>query len=108
MAATVVSTCSLNVRSLTSRLLRAIWICREFTAGPKPCNRCWVKFSANEEVVDGLKSLRGLLLLTELLLRPRLTLVPVMNPLEIPKLASCCCWVSELLPVRNALDCGVV
>ena len=70
-AATVVSTCSLKVRSETSRLFLAMWICRELTAGPKPCSRCCVMHRPSEELVDGLKSLRGLLLVTELLFSPR-------------------------------------
>ena len=72
-AATVVSTCSLKVRSETSRLFLAMWICRELTAGPNPCSRCWVMLRPSEELVEGLKSLRGLLLVTELLFSPRLS-----------------------------------
>ena len=55
-AATVVSTWSLKVRSLTSRLFLAMRICRELTPGPKPCNRCWVKPRVSDELVAGLKS----------------------------------------------------
>ena len=40
----------------------AMRICREFIAGPNPCNRCCVSEIPNEEVVAGLKSLRALLL----------------------------------------------
>ena len=39
---------------------------------------------ASEALVDGLKSLRGLLLVVELLFSPRLTIVPVRKPFWIP------------------------
>ena len=52
--------------------------------------------------------MRGLLLLTELLFNPRLTVVPVRKPFWIPKLPRLCRWISELVPVRKALLCGVV
>src|SRR5450759_2302032 len=107
-AATVVSTCSLKVRSLTSRLFRAMWICRELRPVPKPCNRCWLTARASDEVVAGLKSLRGLLLVTEVLFNPRLTVVPVRKPFWIPKLPMFCRWISEVVPVRKELLCGVV
>ena len=57
-----------------------MWICREFSAVPNPCNRCWVTEKASEELVDGLKSLRGLLLDDGVLFKPRLTMVPVRKP----------------------------
>src|SRR5450756_458107 len=107
-AATVVSTCSLKVRSLTSRLFWAMWICRELIPGPKPCNRCWETERASDEVVARLKSLRGLLLVTEVLFNPRLTVVPVRKPFEIAKLPMFCRWISEVVPVRKELLCGVV
>src|ERR1035441_2121298 len=107
-AATVVSTCNLNVRSLTSRLFLAMWICREFTPGPKPCNRCWLKPRVSDELVAGLKSLRGLLLPVLVLFNPRLTVVPVRKACWIPKLPTSWVWMSELVPVRKALVCGVV
>ena len=40
---------------------------------------------ASDELVDGLKSLRGLLLVIELLFNPRLTVVPVRKPFWMPK-----------------------
>src|ERR1035441_6507491 len=107
-AATVVSTCSLKVMSLTSRLFLAMRICRELTPGPKPCQRCWVKPKVSDEVVAGLKSLRGLLLLTEVLFNPRLTVVPVRKACWIPKLPTFWVWMSSLVPVVKALLCGVV
>src|ERR1019366_6713971 len=107
-AATVVSTWSLKVMSLTSRLFLAMWICRELTPGPKPCNRCWVKPRDSDELVAGLKSLRGLLLFAEVLFNPRETVVPVRKDCWIPKLPTFCVWMSSLVPVRNALVCGVV
>src|SRR5436305_12872971 len=107
IAATVVSTWSLNVRSATSRLLRAMWICRELMVGPKPCSRCWVTEKPSEEVVDGLKSLRGLLLVVELLFKPRLTMVPVRNPFCRPKFERSWRWISDVVPVMNVLLCGV-
>ena len=55
----------------------------------EPCNRCWVMERPSEELVDGLKSLRGLLLVTELLLSPRLTVVPVRKPFWIAEIARC-------------------
>src|ERR1035441_2082025 len=94
--------------SLTSRLFLAMVICRAFMLGPQPCNRCWVKLRLSDEVVAGLKSLRGLLLLTPVLFNPRLRVVPVRNDCWIAKLAIFCCWMSSLLPVLNALLCGVV
>src|ERR1022692_2899017 len=90
--------------SLTSRLFLAMVICRAFMLGPQPCNRCWVKLRLSDEVVAGLKSLRGLLLLTPVLFNPRLRVVPVRNDCWIAKLAIFCCWMSSLLPVLN--DCG--
>ena len=44
-AATVVSTCSLKVRSETSRLFLAIRIWRELTRWPKPWRRCWLRWT---------------------------------------------------------------
>src|ERR1017187_9338555 len=107
-AATVVSTCSLKVMSLTSRLFLAMRICRALTPGPKPCNRCWLRLKVSAEVVAGLKSLRGLLLLTEVLFNPRLTVVPVRKACWIPKLPTFWVWMSSLVPVVKALLCGVV
>src|ERR1039458_5207343 len=107
-AATVVSTWSLKVMSLTSRLFLAMRICRELTPGPKPCNRCWVKPKVSVKLVAGLKSLRGLLLAVLVLFNPRLTVVPVRKDCWIPKLPTSCVWMSELVPVRKALVCGVV
>ena len=107
-AATVVSTWSLKVRSLTSRLFLAMRICRELTPGPKPWNRCWVMPRLSDALVAGLKSLRGLLLLTDVLFNPRLTVVPVRKLCWIPKLLTAWRWISELVPVRNALVWGVV
>ena len=49
--------------------------------------------------MDGLKSLRGLLLVTELLFRPRLTVVPVRKPFWIPKLR-------EVLPLDQRVGAG--
>src|SRR5260370_11221814 len=107
-AATVVSTWSLKVRSLTSRLFLAMRICRELTLGQKPCDRCWVVPRVSGEVVAGLKSLRGLLLLIDVLFNPMLMVVPVRTLCWIPKLLTACRWISELVPVRNALVWGVV
>src|ERR1022692_4945098 len=107
-AATVVSTCSLKVMSLTSRLFLAMRICRALTPGPKPCNRCWLRLKVSDEVVAGLKSLRGLLLFTEVLFNPRLTVVPVRKDCWIPKLPTFWDWISSLVPVVKALLCGVV
>ena len=94
--------------SLTSRLFLAIRICRELTPGPKPCHRCCVKAKASDEVVAGLKSLRGLLLFTEVLFKPRLTEVPVRKLCWIAKFPMFWRWMSSLVPVVNALLCGVV
>ena len=94
--------------SLTSRLFLAMRICRELTPGPNPCNRCWVKPKVSDELVAGLKSLRGLLLAVLVLFNPRLTVVPVRKDCWIPKLPTSCVWMSELVPVRKALVCGVV
>ena len=58
--------------------------------------------------MDGLKSLRGLLLVTEVLFNPRLTVVPVRKPFWMPKLPMLCRWIRELVPVMKALLCGVV
>src|ERR1035441_8455721 len=107
-AATVVSTWSLKVMSLTSRLFLAMRIWRELTPGPKPCNRCCVKAKLSDEFVAGLKSLRGLLLAVLVLFNPRLTVVPVRKDCWIPKLPMSWFWMSELVPVRKALVCGVV
>src|SRR5262249_53470517 len=107
-AATVTSTCSLKVRSETSRLLRAIRICREFTLGPNPWKRCWDMPMPSEALVAGLKSARGLLLVSPVLLRPRFTVVPVRKLCCTPKFERCCRWIRALLPVTKALDCGVV
>src|ERR1022692_3770600 len=107
-AATVVSTWSLKVMSLTSRLFLAMRICRELTPGPNPCKRCWVKPKVSEELVAGLKSLRGLLLAVLVLFNPRLTVVPVRKACWMPKLPTSWVWMSELVPVRKALVCGVV
>src|ERR1035438_1530848 len=107
-AATVVSTWSLKVMSLTSRLFLAMRICRELTPGPNPCNRCWVKPKVSDELVAGLKSLRGLLLAVLVLFNPRLTVVPVRKDCWIAKLPTSWFWISELVPVRNALVCGEV
>src|ERR1017187_5739736 len=107
-AATVVSTWSLKVMSLTSRLFLAMRICRELTPGPKPCHRCCVKAKASDEVVAGLKSLRGLLPFTEVLFNPRLTEVPVRKLCWMPKFPMFWRWMSSLVPVVNALLCGVV
>src|ERR1039457_1034225 len=85
-----------------------MWICRELTPGPKPCIRCWVRPKVSDELVAGLKSLRGLLLLVLVLFNPRLTEVPVRKDCWIPKLPTSCVWMSELVPVRKALVCGEV
>src|SRR5581483_10274178 len=108
IAATVVSTCSLKVRSETSRLLRAMWIWRELIDGPKPCNRCWVIERPRVALVAGLKSLRGLLLVLELLFSPRLTIVPVRKPFWRPMFERSCRATRKLVPVMKALLCGVV
>src|SRR5450759_1128154 len=107
-AATVVSTCSLKVRSLTSRLFLAMRICRELTPGPNPCQRCWVRARPSDEVVAGLKSLRGLLLLTEVLFNPRLRVVPVRKLCWTATFPTPWRWTSSLVPVVKALLCGVV
>src|SRR5579871_770745 len=107
-AATVVSTCSLKVRSETSRLLRAIRICRAFTAGPKPWKRYCVSVTPSVALVAGLKSARGLLAVVEVLFNPRFTVVPVRKLCCTPKLEVDRRCTSSLLPVTNALLCGVV
>ena len=108
IAATVVSTWSLNVRSETSRLLRAMWICRELIDGPKPCNSRCVICRFRLEFVSGLMSLRGLLLVDEVLFSPRLTVVPVRKPFWMPKLPTFCSEIRDVVPVMNVLLCGVV
>src|SRR5665647_1659979 len=85
-----------------------MWICRELMPVPNPCSRCWLTERASDEVVAGLKSLRGLLLVTDVLFNPRLTVVPVRKPFWIPKLPIFCRWTSEVVPVRKELLCGVV
>src|ERR1035437_9612505 len=50
----------------------------------------------------------GLLLFTEVLFNPRLTVVPVRKDCWIPKLPTFWVWMSSLVPVRKALLCGVV
>ena len=60
------------------------------------------------ELFDGLKSLRGLLLVEKLLFRPRLTVVPVRNPLLMLKFVRSCRVINALFPVTNALLCGCV
>src|ERR1039458_1372566 len=107
-AATVVSTWSLKVMSLNSRLFLAMRICRELKPGPNPSNRCWGKPKGSDELVAGLKSLRGLLLAVLVLFNPRLTVVPVRKDCWIAKLPTSWFWISELVPVRNALVCGEV
>src|SRR5437763_16825051 len=77
-------------------------------AGPKPCIRCWLKDSPSVDVVDGLKSLRGLLPDVLVLFNPRPKVVPVRKPFEMPKFPRFCRWIKALRPVRNALVCGVV
>ena len=58
--------------------------------------------------MDGLKSLRGLLLAELVLFSPRLTVVPVRKPFASPKLPMFCRWIRALVPVTKALLCGVV
>ena len=48
------------------------------------------------------------MLLMLVLLRPRVTAVPVRNPFETAKLSIACRCTSSLVPVVNALLCGVV
>ena len=72
-AATVVMTCSLKVRSESSRLFFAICICRWFTAMLNPCSKCWVTVRPSDELVAGLNREVALLPMAVELFNPRLT-----------------------------------
>src|ERR1035438_9901088 len=108
MAATVVMTWALNVRSETSRLFLAMRIWRELRAGPKPCSKCCVTLSASEEFVEGLNWARLLLVSELLLVSPRLTSVPVSKFCCTPTAEVVWRWIRELVPVVNELLCGEV
>src|SRR5262245_16805197 len=75
---------------------------------PKPCRRRCVMVSPSVEFFEGLKSLRGLLLRRELLFNPRVTLVPVRNPLEMPRLDWSWRLIRAVVPVVTVLLCGKV
>src|SRR5450432_537339 len=107
MAATVVITCALKVRSETSRLFLAMRIWRVLTGEPHPCSRCCVTVSASDALVTGLKSERVALLVTELLLIPRLTSVPVSKYFWTATDERSCRCTSALVPVMKLLVCGV-
>src|SRR5689334_13093547 len=81
---------------------------RELMEGPKPWSRRCVMVRPRLEFLEGLKSLRGLLLVTKLLLSPMFTVVPVRKPLLMPKLETSCRCTRKLVPVTKALLCGWV